>query len=106
MNNTSHQRLLAEHGAVTRRRLLELVLATAGAAALAGGAPARGEERSPEAAKAVAALEPFFTPPEDFRDVSRGKPLPHTLPDDKKREVGLTRETWKLEVISDPDNPA
>jgi len=28
------------------------------------------------------------------------------LPDAKKREVGLTRETWKLEVISDPDNPA
>ena len=32
--------------------------------------------------------------------------MPHSLPDDKKREVGLTRETWKLEVISDPDNPA
>jgi hypothetical protein len=28
------------------------------------------------------------------------------LPTEKKRDVGLTRETWKLEVISDPDNPA
>jgi DMSO/TMAO reductase YedYZ molybdopterin-dependent catalytic subunit len=48
----------------------------------------------------------LFTPQEKFRDVSRGKPLPHSLPDEKKREVGLTRETWKLEVISDPENPA
>src|SRR6185436_13827516 len=39
-----------------------------------------------------------------FRDVSRGKPVPHSLPDEKKSEVGLTRETWKLEVISDPQN--
>src|SRR5207244_11589836 len=32
--------------------------------------------------------------------------LPHSLSDERKRKVGLTRETWKLEVISDPDNPA
>ena len=37
--------------------------------------------------------------------MSRGKPMPHSLPDEKKKEVGLTRETWKLEVISDPENP-
>lgn len=56
--------------------------------------------------KAGAKLDPFFTPAEEFHDVSRGKPLPHTLGEEKKREVGLTRETWKLEVISDPENPA
>ena len=56
--------------------------------------------------KGGAQRDPYFTPAVDFRDVSRGKPLPHSLPDDKKREVGLTRETWKLEVIPDPDNPA
>ena len=56
--------------------------------------------------KAGAQRDPYFTPPENFQDVSRGKPLPHSLPDDKKRAVGLTRETWKLEVISDPDHPA
>jgi len=56
--------------------------------------------------KAGARREPYFTPPEDFRDVSRGKPLPHSWPEEKKREVGLTRDTWKLEVISDPDRPA
>src|SRR5205085_4824594 len=51
-------------------------------------------------------LEPYFTPPAEFRDVSRGTPVPSTLPEEKKREVGLTRETWRLEVVSDPDNPA
>src|SRR5262249_44749503 len=27
------------------------------------------------------------------------------LPEEQKRKVGLTRETWKLEVISDPEYP-
>jgi DMSO/TMAO reductase YedYZ molybdopterin-dependent catalytic subunit len=60
----------------------------------------------PELAPALDKLEPYFTPQEKFGDVSRGKPVPHRLPDEKKKEVGLTRETWKLEVISDPENPA
>jgi DMSO/TMAO reductase YedYZ molybdopterin-dependent catalytic subunit len=51
-------------------------------------------------------LELYFTPQREFSDVSRGKPLPHSLPEDKKRTVGLMRETWKLEVISDPEHPA
>ena len=59
-----------------------------------------------ELSAAIQSLEPYFTPPENFRDVSRGKPMPHSLPEEKKREVGLHRETWKLEVISDPENPA
>jgi DMSO/TMAO reductase YedYZ molybdopterin-dependent catalytic subunit len=60
---------------------------------------------APELLRAIDKLEPFFTPPEEFRDVSRGKPLPHSLPDAKKREVGLTRDTWKLEVLADPAHP-
>ena len=32
--------------------------------------------------------------------------VPHTLPLEKRQEVGLTRDTWKLEVASDPDHPA
>ena len=58
-----------------------------------------------ELVKAIQSLEPYFTPQEKFRDVSRGKPLPHSLSEDKKRAAGLTRETWKLEVVSDSDNP-
>lgn len=56
--------------------------------------------------KALAEIESWLTTQDKFRDVSRGKPKPHSLPDDKRREVGLTRETWSLEVISDPENPA
>lgn len=56
--------------------------------------------------KAGIRRDPYFTPSEDFRDVSRGKPLPHTLSDEKKAEVGLTRESWRLEVVSDPEHPA
>jgi DMSO/TMAO reductase YedYZ molybdopterin-dependent catalytic subunit len=69
---------------------------------LAGGA----DVLAPELGKALETLEPYFTPQPDFRDVSRGKPLPHSLPEEQKRKVGLRRETWKLEVIADPDNPA
>jgi DMSO/TMAO reductase YedYZ molybdopterin-dependent catalytic subunit len=57
-------------------------------------------------ARLTATLEPYFTSRDKFRDVSRGKPLPHSLSVEKKRKAGITRETWKLEVISDPDNPA
>src|SRR6185369_13122540 len=60
----------------------------------------------PELAKVIGELEPFFTSQDQFRDVSRGKPLPHSLPEEKKTEVGLTRETWKLEVTSDTDKSA
>src|SRR5438552_282145 len=67
---------------------------------------AQAEPVVPALANAIEALEPFFTAPEKFRDVSRGKPLPHALSQGKKRKAGLTRDTWKLEVVSDPQNPA
>ncbi len=44
----------------------------------------------------------ILTPQDEFGDVERGNPLPYTLPAEKQREVGLTRETWRLEVIPDP----
>ncbi len=96
---------LHEHRLLTRRFFVRLGVA---GSALAMGWPlgAVGGERPAELTQAIEALEPFFTTQEDFRDVSRGKPLPHSLADEKKREVGLSRETWKLEVVSDPENPA
>src|SRR3989442_11235158 len=99
------ERFLCDHHELTRRCFIRL--GVTGAAALGFGTLAAGvAPLAPELAKALESLEPYFTPPENFRDVSRGKPLPHSLPDAKKRDVGLARETWKLEVISDPDNPA
>ena len=79
----------------------------AGTAALRSWSLTAGTKTtSLEMAKAIESLEPYFTPQSQFRDVSRGKPLPHSLSDDQKRAVGLTRETWQLEVVSDPDHPA
>src|SRR5206468_12630595 len=39
-------------------------------------------------------------------DGSRGLTLPHSQREEKTREVGLSRETWKLDLISDPDDQA
>ena len=94
------------HLLLTRRHFLRVGAAGAAALKVWPLAAAGANLTAPELAKAIEALEPYFTAQEKFRDVSRGKPLPHSLPEDKKREAGLTRETWKLEVVSDPDNPA
>jgi DMSO/TMAO reductase YedYZ molybdopterin-dependent catalytic subunit len=48
----------------------------------------------------------YLTLPEDFGTVERGNPLPYTHPPEKLREVGLTRDSWKLEVVADPAAPA
>ncbi len=95
----------ASNGVVDRR---DFIRVAAGGMALAGLSPiiARAAPRPAELAQAITKLEPYFTAAGKFQDVSRGKPLPHSIPDAKKREVGLARDTWKLEVISDPDNPA
>jgi hypothetical protein len=93
------KRFLCEHRRLTRRYFLRL--GAAGAAALkfwplnvSAGPPA------PVLAKAIEALEPYFTPVNKFRDVSRGKPLPHSLSDEKKRTVGLTTIRRRFAVPS------
>ncbi len=45
----------------------------------------------------------YLTPQNLWGDVERGNPLPYTLPPERQREVGLDRETWRLEVLADPD---
>src|SRR5438132_5804686 len=46
----------------------------------------------------------FLTPQDQFGDVERGNPLPYTLPPDRRLEVGLERETWRLEIVADPES--
>lgn len=46
----------------------------------------------------------YLTPPDEWGDVERGNPLPYTLPLERRLAVGLERETWRLEVIADPDS--
>ncbi len=50
--------------------------------------------------------DPYLTPQDSFRDVSRGKPVPHSLSEENRDAVGLTRQTWRLQVLSDPEHPA
>ncbi len=106
-----HRDFLDEHLQWTRRFFLQAGLLGVATAGINSGAEGKDNDAKAVAkhakpAKAGARHEPYFTPAEDFQDVSRGVPLPHRLPDDKKRAVGLTRETWRLEVISDPEHPA
>ncbi len=96
-----------EHLQATRRFFLQVVAGGAASGLLAR--TVRAGELPTDCAKAcedfLRKME-YLTPQAEFRNVSRGTPKPHDLSDEKKREVGLTPETWKLEVVSDPDNPA
>src|SRR5262245_15458678 len=84
---------------LSRRHVLRCGAAWASAAL----PPTHGLAEPPQPADAP---EPYLTPPEEFQDVSRGNPRPYALPEATKRQVGLTRDTWRLEVVSDPDHPA
>ncbi len=102
----SVERFLQQHHYLTRRWFLS---SNAAAAAVLYGVSTSAMNhllRQPELTEAISKLESWLTHPDDFRDVSRGKPLPHSLPEAKKSAVGLTRDSWRLEVISDPDKPA
>lgn len=77
--------------------------ATAAVAELSGATPAAETIVAPK----LAGARPFLTPADKFRDVSRGKPLPHSLKGDALIAARLTPETWRLEITTDPTpNPA
>ena len=108
MNSPS---ILREHIALTRRYFLQAgVLGLAAAPGLMSAVVAEQDSVVPikqaQGDKSGVQPDPYFTPAEDFRDVSRGTPLPHSLPLEKQIAVGLTRDSWSLEVLSDPDHPA
>jgi DMSO/TMAO reductase YedYZ molybdopterin-dependent catalytic subunit len=66
----------------------------------------RGEPPAGPDLTKVAAQPEYLTREEDFRNVGRGKPPPHELPPDRRRAVGLVPETWRLEVVPDPESDA
>ncbi len=96
-----------EHLVATRRYFLQLA---AGGATLAYLTPRLQADDLPrecaEACKAFLQKMEYLTPQEAFGNVSRGNPRPYDLPDEKKAAVGLTPESWQLEVVSDPEHPA
>jgi hypothetical protein len=94
-------RLAQEHLELTRRYFLGL--AAAGAAGLSPSLAGAGTNDSHALADAVAKLS-YLTPVERFKMFGRGNPPPHQLSPEKRREVGLDPETWRLEVVADPDS--
>lgn len=107
---------LAEHQLLSRRYFLKaggagLITGSVAGSSLLTSALAQQPSDSPtkknavELGEAVKTGQPLITSQDRFFDVSRGSPIPHTLPEEQKRAVGMTHDTWKLEVISDPENP-
>ena len=93
-----------EHLTVTRRFFLQLGVVGAGALAVSHGS-AVADELPDGLREAVSSLQ-YLTPPNEFQIISRGKPRPDQLSAEKRREVGLDRETWTLEVVADPESDA
>jgi DMSO/TMAO reductase YedYZ molybdopterin-dependent catalytic subunit len=48
-----------------------------------------------------APAQKYLSNDEEFRDVSRGNPRPHTLKGDDLVKARLTPETWRLEIVGD-----
>ncbi len=53
--------------------------------------------------KAISELE-YLTPADKFIVQRRGQPVLSEIPADKLAAIGLTRETWKLEILPDPES--
>lgn len=100
------QRFLDEHIDISRRYFLRLGAAGVAAMQLSPLLAAANDSVGKAAlADELAKLE-YLTEPDKFQLVERGEPLPYTHPLEKLQEVGLTHETWKLEVVSDADAKA
>lgn len=97
------RQLARQHTEFTRRFFLGL--GAAGAAAWAHARLFAADDVAQPVASAVAELqEKYLTPSEEFGTVERGDPLPYKLPPERLNEVGLTRESWRLEVVADPES--
>ncbi|MCA9121697.1 MAG: molybdopterin-dependent oxidoreductase [Planctomycetaceae bacterium] len=103
--NRKSSTFLGEHTRLTRRFFLGSGMA--GLAAIRTlPLLAEDRQRDPKLQKQLDALDSWLTHPDKFRDVSRGNPKPHSLTEEQRTAVGLTRDTWTLELLSDPEHPA
>jgi DMSO/TMAO reductase YedYZ molybdopterin-dependent catalytic subunit len=59
--------------------------------------------KDPVIVKAISELE-YLTPAEKFTVQRRGTPVLSEIPEEKLASIGLTRETWKLEIVQDPES--
>ncbi len=84
-----------DHDGISRRHAVKLGLS--GLASL--GSPGWSTAQTPEAA--TFSKHPLLTPAHQFEDVSRGKPIPHTLKGEALVKAQLTPETWRMEITAD-----
>jgi DMSO/TMAO reductase YedYZ molybdopterin-dependent catalytic subunit len=59
--------------------------------------------KNPVLAKAVSELE-YLTPADKFIVQRRGNPVLTEIPHEKLASIGLTPETWKLEIVADSES--
>lgn len=72
-----------------------------GVGGLAAGMLSAGAVSADPPAESAAPERPFVTPARDFRDVSRGRPIPHTLRGEALTAARLTVESWRLEILAE-----
>lgn len=82
---------------ISRRDAFRLSVAGFTLGSLSGHAPASASQAAGEGRPD----RPYLTPGDQFRDVSRGNPVPHTLTGEALIEARLTPETWRLEIAAE-----
>ena len=95
--------LRRQHLEVTRRYFMRLGAAGLGATQAVA---AWAKESDAEILEEATSDMEYLTYQDEFGTVQRGQPLPYTLSKEKRLEIGLERETWKLEVVPDPESNA
>ncbi len=88
-----------QHLEVTRRYFIRI--GAVGFAAM--GCPSRLHAEILK--EALAALE-YLTRPGEFETIERGNPPPYKLPLEKRRAIGMERESWELDIIADSNTNA
>ena len=100
------EQVAREHTDITRRYFLQLcAMGVAAPDVFELCAQDHNAEAHSLLTEAISKLE-YLTREENFINFGRGKPPPHKLTLEKRREVGLVRETWQLEVLPDPESNA
>ena len=89
-----------QHQEVTRRYFIQL----GAAGALAFKIHSVQAETNQSILDSAMADMSYLTAQADFGTVERGDPLPYKLPLAKRLKIGLERESWKLDVIADPNS--
>jgi hypothetical protein len=90
-------------GALAGVPFLQQAVSKSNEAVAGSGMSSAGIPDDPILKKAVSELE-YLTPADRFYVQLRGKPILSEIPDDRLAAIGLTRETWKMEIFPDHDS--